>query len=47
MDPQWTTIMDIGTVLLSIQSLLNNNPLDNEPGYSNRKLIYMINIVSV
>lgn len=35
--PQWTTIMDIGTVLLSIQSLLNNNPLDNEPGYSNRK----------
>ena len=35
--PQWTTIMDIGTILLSIQSLLNNNPLDNEPGFSNKK----------
>lgn len=34
--PQWTTIMDIGTVLLSIQSLLDNNPLDNEPGFSGK-----------
>jgi len=35
--PQWTTIMDISSVLLSIQSLLDNNPLDNEPGYSNKQ----------
>ena len=34
--PQWTTIMDIGTVLISIQSLLDNNPLDNEPGFSGK-----------
>tara|TARA_Y100000768_G_scaffold383372_1_gene365386 strand:- start:6395 stop:7111 length:717 start_codon:yes stop_codon:yes gene_type:complete len=35
--PQWTTIMDISSVLLSIQSLLDNNPLDNEPGYAGKK----------
>jgi len=34
--PQWTTIMDISSVLLSIQSLLDNNPLDNEPGYAGK-----------
>lgn len=31
--PQWTTIMHIGSVLLSIQSLLCENPLHNEPGF--------------
>ena len=31
--PSWTSIMDISSVLLSIQSLLNENPLRNEPGY--------------
>lgn len=30
--PKWTTVMDITTVLMSIQSLLDNNPLHNEPG---------------
>lgn len=35
--PQWTTIMDISSVLLSIQSLLDNNPLENEPGYAGKK----------
>ena len=35
--PQWTTIMDISSVLLSIQSLLDNNPLENEPGFSGKK----------
>lgn len=35
--PQWSSAMDIGTVLLSIQSLLDNNPLDNEPGFANKK----------
>jgi len=31
--PKWTTIMHIGSILLSIQSLLCNNPLHNEPGF--------------
>ena len=35
--PQWTTIMTLKSVLLSIQSLLDNNPLDNEPGFSGKK----------
>ena len=33
--PKWTTIMDISTVLISIQSLLDNNPLHHEPGQEN------------
>jgi len=33
--PKWTTVMHIGSVLLSIQSLLCNNPLHNEPGFEN------------
>tara|TARA_B110000914_G_C15287978_1_gene365255 strand:- start:25 stop:714 length:690 start_codon:yes stop_codon:yes gene_type:complete len=31
--PRWTTVMHIGSVLLSVQSLLCNNPLHNEPGF--------------
>ena len=31
--PSWTSIMDISSILLSIQSLLSENPLRNEPGY--------------
>lgn len=34
--PQWSTIMDISSVLQSIQSLLDNNPLENEPGFSGK-----------
>ena len=34
--PGWTTIMDISSVLISIQSLLDNNPLDHEPGFSGK-----------
>ena len=30
--PKWTSIMDISTVLLTIQSLLDKNPLHHEPG---------------
>lgn len=30
--PKWTSIMDITTVLLTIQSLLDKNPLHHEPG---------------
>ena len=41
--PSWTHTMDITTVLLTIQSLLDNNPLANEPGYekiAENNLIY-------
>jgi len=31
--PKWTTVMHIGSILLSVQSLLCNNPLHNEPGF--------------
>ena len=33
--PKWTSIMDISTVLLCIQSLLDTNPLHHEPGHEN------------
>ena len=35
--PKWTSIMHIGSVLISIQSLLDKNPLHNEPGFENEK----------
>lgn len=35
--PPWTSSMDISCILLSIQSLLNNEPLINEPGFENYK----------
>jgi len=35
--PKWTSIMDISTVLLTLQSLLDNNPLHHEPGQENNK----------
>ena len=31
--PKWTSVMTIASVLLSLQSLLDENPLRNEPGY--------------
>ena len=31
--PKWTSVMTIGTILLTIQSLLDAHPLRNEPGY--------------
>ena len=31
--PQWTSCITLKTILFSIQSLLNDNPLQNEPGY--------------
>ncbi len=31
--PKWTSVMHVGSVMVSIQSLLNNNPLHNEPGF--------------
>lgn len=35
--PKWTTIMDITTVLITLQSLLDDNPLHHEPGQENNK----------
>lgn len=35
--PGWTTIMDISSVLISIQSLLDMNPLDHEPGFEGKQ----------
>ena len=32
--PQWTTVMDVSTVLLSLQSILDEDPLLNEPGFN-------------
>jgi len=43
--PQWTTIMDISTVLLSLQSILDNDPLLNEPGF-NKQNIHQKNIIN-
>ena len=45
--PKWTTIMDISTVLLSLQSLLDSNPLCHEPGSisKNTKINTMYNEV--
>lgn len=36
--PGWTTVMDITNVLLTIQSLLDNDPLCNEPGYEKKSI---------
>ena len=32
--PGWTSIMDITSILMTIQSLLTNDPLTKEPGYT-------------
>ena len=31
--PSWTSAMSISTIILSIQSIMDENPLCNEPGY--------------
>lgn len=42
--PGWKSIMTLKTVLLSIQSLMNDFPIINEPGYENTKRDAKINI---
>ena len=37
--PSWTSIMDTSTVLLTIQSLLDNKPLYHEPGVSDIRYV--------
>ena len=36
--PGWTPCLSTNEVLLSIQSLMNNNPIQNEPGFENLTL---------
>ena len=36
--PGWTSCLTLSTVLLSIQSLLNENPITNEPGFEKEPL---------
>jgi ubiquitin-protein ligase len=36
--PQWTPVMSLLSVVVSIQSLLKENPIINEPGYENYTL---------
>ena len=33
--PKWSTVMHIGSIMISIKSLLDDNPLRNEPGFEN------------
>ena len=40
--PKWTSIMNISSVLLSIKSLLDNEPLFNEPGFYKKNKKHMI-----
>ena len=48
MGPSWTSCMNLSQVLLSIQSLLNDNPLQNEPGFETEvgeKAINYLNLI--
>lgn len=33
--PQWTSCLNLKSILLALQTLLNQNPLENEPGFEN------------
>lgn len=35
--PKWSSALTPVSVLISIQSLMNNNPMENEPGHEGRK----------
>ena len=35
--PKWSSVMTISSIMISLQSLLDENPLRNEPGYENIK----------
>ena len=45
--PSWTSCMNFETILVSLQSLLNDKPIQNEPGYEseNGKLMETYNIL--
>ena len=33
--PKWTSVMHIGSILLTLQSILTQYPIENEPGFEN------------
>ena len=35
--PQWTSVQNLTSIILSIQTILNESPIHNEPGYENVK----------
>jgi len=43
--PKWTSAMDLGSILISVQSLLCNRPITHEPGYekSPEKIVSLYN----
>ena len=51
--PGWTTCLNLNTILLSIQSLLNENPIINEPGFEyetgekSKKYSYIVNYYNI
>ena len=36
--PEWTSVMNLKSLILSLQSLLNEHPLRNEPGFDKEKV---------
>tara|TARA_B100001094_G_scaffold156673_1_gene151674 strand:- start:700 stop:1392 length:693 start_codon:yes stop_codon:yes gene_type:complete len=36
--PQWTSCQNLSTILLSIMTILHENPIHNEPGYQTTKI---------
>jgi ubiquitin-protein ligase len=36
--PKWTSIMHIGSILLTLQSILTKYPIENEPGFENTSI---------
>ena len=36
--PEWSSVMNLKSLILSLQSLLTDNPLRNEPGFDNEKI---------
>ena len=45
--PGWSTCLNLNTILLSIQSLLNDNPLTNEPGFEKESGVKSKNYSSI
>lgn len=36
--PKWTSVMHIGSILLTLQSILTKYPIENEPGFENTSI---------
>ncbi len=42
--PQWTSVQNLTSIILSILTILNENPIQNEPGYENLQKTHVKNI---